>query len=94
MPLIIGALVSALIGALRQWLPGIVGRLLLAFGIGMVTHKVAMPALLGYIQSRVSGMPAVMVAYFGACGIDVCITLILSALAAVRAQRVILSKVS
>lgn len=94
MPLLIGALVAALMNALRAYLPGIVGRVLLALGIGFVTHTLAMPALLGMIQTRASGMPALLLAYFGACGFDVAITIILSALAARASQKVLLSKLS
>lgn len=92
MPLIIGALVSALFGAARTYLPGIVGRVLLTLGIGLAAHKLAVPALMGMVQTRVSGLPSVLLAYFGAFGLDVAITIILSALAARAAQKVLLTK--
>ena len=92
MPLIIGALIAGLMNALRTFLPGIVGRVLLALGIGLATQTLAMPALLGAIQTRVSGLPAVLVAYFGALGFDVAVTIALSAIAAKAAQRVFLAK--
>lgn len=92
MPLIIGALISALIGALRQYLPGIVGRLLLTIGIGFVTHTLAMPALLGMIQAKVSSLPPILFAYYGATGLDVCVTMWLSAIAAKATQRILLQK--
>ncbi|WP_271014170.1 hypothetical protein, partial [Listeria seeligeri] len=66
MPQIIAALVAFLLGALRQYLPGIIGRVLLAFGIGLVTHEVAMPALRAFVESRYGELPAVMKAYWGA----------------------------
>ncbi len=94
MPLLIGALVTALINALRAWLPGIVGRILLTFGIGFATQTLAMPALIGFVQSRMAGMPSVLLAYAGALGIDVAVTMVLSAIAAGRLQRVALSKVT
>ncbi|WP_242876811.1 DUF2523 family protein [Stenotrophomonas maltophilia] len=93
MPQIIAALVAFLLGALRQYLPGIIGRVLLAFGIGFVTHEVAMPALRAFIESRYGALPAVMKAYWGATGFGVAVTIILSAWIAGRAQRAILSKV-
>lgn len=93
MPAIIGALIAALMGALREYLPTLFGRVMLAFGIGLFTHQVAMPALLGMIQSRLGGLPGVLAAYFGALGIDVCITIVLSAAAAKAAQKVLLSKI-
>ena len=92
MPMIIGALVAALINAARMYLPGIVGRILLALGIGFVTHKLAMPALLGMLQGYVNQLPGVLRAYFGAIGLDVCATMIFSALAARMAQKTILKK--
>jgi branched-subunit amino acid ABC-type transport system permease component len=90
--MIIGALVSLLIQALRQYLPGIVGRVLLAFGIGMTVNKVVMPALENFVRSKVGGLPSVLYSYFGATGFDVAVTLILSAIFAARAQRVIMTK--
>lgn len=93
MPAIIGALVAALIGALRQYLPGILGRVLLTFGIALVTNEVALPALKSFVQGYFGGLPSVLLAYAGALAFDKAVTLILSAAVAVRAQRVILSKI-
>lgn len=93
MPAIIGALVAALISALRQYLPGIVGRVLLMFGVALVTNEVALPALKSMIQSYMAGLPSVLLAYAGALGIDKAVTLVLSAIIAVRTQRVVLTKI-
>ncbi|WP_064749620.1 DUF2523 family protein [Lysobacter antibioticus] len=92
MPLIIGALVSALLNALRTYLPGIVGRVLLAIGIGAAVKEVALPALLGLIQAKVGTLPSLLLAYFGALKLDIAITLILSAMAAKATQKVMLAK--
>jgi len=92
MQAIIGALVAALINALRMYLPGIVGRVLLALGIGFATHKLVIPALLGMLQEYVNQLPTVLRAYFGALGLDICATMIFSALAARMAQKTILRK--
>lgn len=92
MPMIIGALISALISALRTYLPGIVGRVLIALGIGVATETIAMPALKEFIQSKLGGLPAVLVAYWDATGIGIMVTMILSAMLANRAQRAFLSK--
>jgi len=90
--MILGALVSMLIGALREYLPGIVGRILLAFGIGLFTHQVALPALKAFVQSKLPALGAIGMAYFEATGLGVCFTMILSAIAAAKAQKVLLSK--
>ncbi|UYC14016.1 DUF2523 family protein [Xanthomonas sp. CFBP 8445] len=92
MPMIIGALVAALLQGLRQYLPGIIGRVLLAFGIGFATHEIAMPALKSLIQGYIGGLPAVAYAYFNASGFGVATTMILSAWLANRAQAAILTK--
>jgi len=94
MPMIIGALVAMLMQALREYLPGILGKVLLAFGIGFVTHEFAMPALKSYIQSQLAGLPSLLVAYWDATGIGIMVTMILSAILAAKAHRVLLSKLS
>lgn len=94
MPMIIGALVSMLISALREYLPGIVGRILLAFGIGLFSHTVAMPALKSFVQSKLGALGGVGAAYFDATGLGIMITMILSAITAAKAQKVILGKLS
>ncbi len=92
MPQIIAALVALLISALRQYLPGIIGRVLLAFGIGFVTHEMAMPALKSFVESKFGMLPPVLQAYWGATGIGIAATMIISAWLAARAQKAILSK--
>jgi uncharacterized membrane protein len=94
MPLIIGALISALLQALRTYLPGLVGRVLLAFGIGLVTNEFAMPALKAYVQGKLSGLGSLGVAYWNATGIGVCVTMIISAILARASHRVLLKKLS
>lgn len=94
MPALIGALVAALLQALRTYLPGLVGRVLLAFGIGMFTHSIAMPALKSYVASKLAGLGAVGVAYWDATGLGIMVTMILSAIVAAKSQKVVLSKLS
>lgn len=92
MPQIILALVAMLISALRQYLPGIIGRVLLALGIGFVTHEVAMPALKSFVESQYGQLPPILQAYWGATGIGIAITMLLSAWIAGRTQKAVLSK--
>lgn len=92
MPQIIAALVAMLIGAAREYLPGIIGRLLAAFGIGLFTNKVALPAMKSFVNALLPGLGPIGMAYFEASGIGVAITLILSAIAAALGQKVLLSK--
>ncbi|MEN5219868.1 MULTISPECIES: DUF2523 family protein [unclassified Stenotrophomonas] len=92
MPQIIAALVALLVSAARQYLPGIAGRILLALGIGFVTHEIAMPSLKSLVESKFGALPPVLQAYWGATGIGVAVTMILSAWIAGRAQKAVLSK--
>lgn len=94
MPAIIGALVAMLIQALRQYLPGIIGRVLLAFGITLAVNEVAMPQLKAFVQAKMGALPAVIYAYVDATGFGLAVTMILSAVAAGVAQRAFLSKLS
>ncbi|ASY88981.1 DUF2523 domain-containing protein [Xanthomonas citri pv. malvacearum] len=94
MPMIIGALIAALMQALRTYLPGIVGRVLLAFGIGLVTNEIAMPALKSVIQSKLAGAGPIIVAYWDATGLGIMVTMILSAILAVQSHRILLKKLS
>lgn len=92
MPVVIGALVAAIITALRTYLPAIIGRVLLALGIGLAVKEVAIPSMLALINTYLVALPSVFLAYFGALKIDVCISLILSAYAAKAAQKAMLAK--
>lgn len=93
MPLILGALVSLLMQALRTYLPGIVGRCLLALGIGFVAHELALPAIK---SAALSYLPALgpAAAYWDGSGAGIAFTMILSAIAAQRTQRAFLSKLT
>ena len=93
MPAIVLALVGWLISALRQYLPGIVGRILLTLGIGLATHTLVMPGFRAIFESYVAQLPPVLYAYFGALGLDVVATIIFSALAARQTQKVLLKRV-
>ena len=92
MPAIVASIVGWLISALRQWLPGIVGRVMLALGIGLATHQIVVPSLLALVQARVAALPPSLVAYFGALDVEIVVTMILSAAASHKAQKVVLRK--
>ncbi|PJK12474.1 hypothetical protein CO613_11430 [Lysobacteraceae bacterium NML07-0707] len=79
---LLGALITALLGAAKKYLPTLVGKVLLAFGITIATSEIVLPSLIAFVQSHMSGMPRLVFAYVGALGIDKVVTMILSALAA------------
>lgn len=79
MPVII-----ALVGRMLIWLVSTyagqwVLKCLLALGIGIVTHTVATPALMGFLQARASGLSSFLFQVFGAVGGDVGFSMIISA---------------
>ena len=90
MPLIIAAFWAALIPMLRTWLPSLVGRVLLAFGVGLAAHYVALPPLLALILSYMDGLPDFWVQMFGALWVDVVITMVLSCAIAQRVSKAFL----
>lgn len=74
----------ALFGRMLVWLVSTyagqwVLKTLLALGIGVVTHTVATPALMGFLQSKASGLGAFMFQVLGAIGGDVGFSMIISA---------------
>ena len=93
MPQIILAAVAYLLSALRQYLPGIVGRVLLAFGMGYVSHEFAFPAVKAFIESKFGQLPPVLQAYWGATGMGIATTMLISAWIAGHTQRAVLSKI-
>jgi hypothetical protein len=76
---------AALLGGLVQAASSIVGRVLIALGIGYVSYT-GINALLGWIKSQVVsylvGAPGTIVAIMGLLKIDVAVSIIFSALAA------------
>lgn len=91
MKAIIFALVAHFLNAFRFFLPGIVGRAMTTLGIGLFVYNVVYPPILAFIQSKVAGLPALLIAYFGATGLDVVTTIWLSVFIAkaVRRTRVV-----
>jgi hypothetical protein len=76
---------AALLGGLVQAASSIVGRVLIALGIGYVSYT-GINALLGWTKSQVVsylvGAPGTVVAIMGLLKIDVAVSIIFSALAA------------
>lgn len=84
MPVVVGWIVWGIGAALVSW----VVRVILAFGLAVVTTTVALPPLKDWLMGYVSGMPADVVHLFGYMGVDRGLSLILSALAVAAASRV------
>lgn len=76
---------AALLGGLVQAAGSIVGRVLIALGIGYVSYT-GINALLTWIKSQVvaylTGAPATVVAIMGLLKVDVALSIVFSALAA------------
>lgn len=68
--------------SLRALLPGIVGRVLMALGIGFTTYTVLLPSLLGYMRGFFDALDPAVLDVLGALRIDQAITLVFSAITA------------
>jgi hypothetical protein len=79
--------------ALAASMSGLIGRVLLAMGIGYATYEFAMPAFVNMIRGQLSGLPGTMIAVLAAAKVDVAITILFSAISARMASRIIFRKV-
>lgn len=66
----------------------IVTRVLAAFGLSLVTFKSILPSLKAFLLNYVQLLPPKVLAFLGAIGFDVAMTMILSALVVRMAHRV------
>lgn len=78
-----GAII-ALLGRMLVWLISTyagqwVLKCLFGLGIAVVTHEVATPALMSFVQAKASGMSLFLFQTFGAIGGDVGFSMIISA---------------
>jgi hypothetical protein len=75
-------LADILIGALAVALPSLIGRAMLAVGIGAVTYtglSVGTTYLISQVQSSFSGIPGVALSFLAWCWVDHAISMIASA---------------
>lgn len=82
-----------IVAALAANMSGLIGRVLMAMGIGYATYNFAMPEFLAMAQSAMGSLPANAIAIMAAIKADVAITIIFSAIAARMASRIIFRKV-
>lgn len=93
-----GAVLAAL-GRLLTWLVSTylgqwILKALIALGIGIVIHQIALPDLIGYVRSKSFGMGQFLFDCFGALGGDVGFTMILSATVAASTGSIALKALS
>jgi hypothetical protein len=65
-----------------------------SLGITVVTTKIALPDLISYVQSQEGGMSSMVYQAFGAMGMDVAMSMVLSALVANATGKMVLRAVS
>lgn len=85
-----GALARVLVGVLAGSIGSLVGRALLALGIGFVTYKgadVGVTALYSYVKASFAGAPASVVQLLAYLWVDKAISLMFSAFTAALAIR-------
>ena len=84
-------IVMALLGGLMSICGSLVGRVLLALGIGYVTYSgfdVGINWLLAQIKSNVSAMPAQIVAFLAFLWVDKAIAMVFSAYSAAMVVKI------
>lgn len=79
--------------ALGMSMSGLIGRALLALGIGYGTYNFVMPSFVAMVQGQLSGLPGTMIAVLGAAKVDVAVTIIFSAISVRMASRIFFRKV-
>lgn len=85
-------LIPALIGALASAMGSLIGRLLLALGVGFVTYKgvdAGLDAMKVYVVSSFQALPAQVVGLVGFLWLDKGLTLIFSSFAVVLTLRLV-----
>jgi hypothetical protein len=85
-PAIVAWIVWGIGSALVSW----VVRIVLGFGLAVVTTTVALPPLRAFLVAHVSGLPSTTVQLLGYMGVDKGLTMILSAMAIAFSGRVAL----
>jgi hypothetical protein len=80
-PVIAAAIGGVIITLLRIYAVSLIGRILLTMGIGLFAYKVGVPELLDYIASKFVSLSDFQRASLARSGIDVFLTMILSAMA-------------
>lgn len=81
-------IVAAVLGGLLQIAGSLVGRVLLALGIGFVTYagfQVGIDWLLGQIKSNMSGLPSEVLSFLAWLWVDKAISMVFSAYSAAAA---------
>lgn len=81
-----------IVSALAYSMSGLIGRALLALGIGYGTYEFAMPQFKAMIQSQLSGLPGTILQVLAAAKVDVAVTIILSAVSVRMAARIFFRK--
>lgn len=90
MPAVLAALGRMLTWLVSTYIGQWILKALLALGIGLVIHQIALPDLIAYVRSKSYGMGQFLFDSFGALGGDVGFTMILSATVSVATGRVLL----
>lgn len=94
MPAIIQLLVSALGWLVSSQLGQWIIKAMSSLGIGFVTYKYAMPALLATLQQYSSGLSATLLQAFGAIGGDLGFSMIISAAVTAGAGKMVFKSLS
>lgn len=83
--------VGILLSGLKFFAGSLAGRVLAALGLTFVTYKAVMPMVKAWLTGYLGQLDPRVVNFFAAVGLDVCMTLILSAIVARYGMRAVLA---
>lgn len=90
---IIGGLVSALISGLKKYGGAIAAKILIFFGLSMVTYTFGVQPLLAMVKNQITSLPSIAIDVISVVHGDSAISMIFSALAVRGASRFTFRKV-
>lgn len=79
MPAIVAWIIGGFWNLARKVLPGIVGRIMLALGLTVVTTTLVLPDVLAFVQSKLGGVGADVINALAFFNIDKVVTMMISA---------------
>lgn len=80
--------VAAMVGGLRMAIAGLVGRVLGTFGLSLVTFNSVLPDLKAFLAGYLDNLPPSLLQFASAVGLDVAMTMVISALTVRMAWKV------
>lgn len=83
---------QAVVWCLRMYAVSLIVRVLATLGIGLFAYKFAVPEINSFIASKFNALPSFIRASVGASGIDVLVTMVVSAHAVRKTAKILFGR--